>query len=205
MHRHHYKEAIKLYQEALNVYPGHEKSLYNLTLALIKCGRWKEASENADLLILKYAYNESYLNLKGFISIKQNKYQEAKAVLFKALEIAPNDRNSAINLGVVLSMTGKHGFAENLLKRAEQIYPRDLAIQFGLIENSLRARDEMVADDYLEELLAEFNVNDIIDYLVEMAADNTMTPLSPEFIAPAVGDRLKKSSESFKLLYSPEN
>jgi tetratricopeptide (TPR) repeat protein len=193
-----YEEAIKLYQAALDIYPGHEKSLHNMTLALIKWGRWEEASEHVDLLILKHASNDLYLNLKGLILIKQKRYIEAKTVLLKALKMAPRNRNAAINMGVVLSLTGKHMNAENLLKRVEQVYPKDITIQFGLIENSLRAGDEMAVDSYLEKLLAEFSVNDIIDYLMGMAHDNTTTPFSPEIIAPAVASILKKRSEKFR-------
>jgi Flp pilus assembly protein TadD len=197
LYRHNDEEAIKLYQAALDIYPGHEKSLHNMTLALIKWGRWEEASEHVDLLIVKHAYNGLYLNLKGLILIKQKRYIEAKTVLLKALKISPRNRNAAINMGVVLSLIGKHEQAANLFKRVQRDYPRDLTIQFGLIENSLRAGDEMAADGYLEKLLAEFSVNDIIDYLIGMVDDKTTTPFSPEIIAPAVGNILKKKSEKF--------
>jgi hypothetical protein len=56
----------------------------------------------------------------------------------------------------------------------------------------------MAVDSYLEKLLAEFSVNDIIDYLMEMAYDNTTTPFSPEIIAPAVASILKKRSDQLK-------
>ena len=198
LYRHNYKEALKLYQAALDVYPGHEKSLHNMTLALIKGGRWEEASEHADLLIAKQAYNESYLNLKGLILIKQKRYQEAKPVLLKALKIAPRSRNAAINLGVVLSLTGKHQQAANLLKRVQRDYPKNITIQFALIENSVRAGDEFAVDSYLEKMLAEFSVNDIIDYLMGIGDDKAATPFSQEIIAPAVANILKKRSEKFR-------
>jgi hypothetical protein len=78
-------------------------------------------------------------------------------------------------------------------------------IQFGLIENSLRAGDEMTADGYLEKLLAKFSVNDIINYLMGIGDDKATTPFSREIIAPAVADELKKRAEKFKTLYGSEN
>jgi len=205
LYRQNYQEAVKLYQAALDISPDHEKSLHNLTLALIKSGRWEEASGHADLLIAKHTYNESYLNLKGLILMKQSRYQEAKTVLLKALKIAPRNRNAAINLGVVLSLTGKHEQAENLLQRVGQDFPKDLSVQFGLIENSLRAGDQIAIDRHIEKLLAEFSMNDIINYLKGMIEDNTTTPLSREIIAPAVANGLKQRAEKFKTLYDFRN
>jgi Flp pilus assembly protein TadD len=204
MYRRNYAEAIKLYQAALKIYPGHEKSLYNMTLALINCGRWQEAYKHADMLIAKFAVNASYFNLKGLILMKQGRYQEARSVLLEALKIAPFNRNAAVNMGIVLSLTGKHEQAANLFKRVQRHYPRDIAIQFAQIENHSRAGDESAVDIELEKLLAQFSTNDIISYLNEMIDNKMPTPLSPETIVPLVASRLKKKSEEIKAFYGPE-
>jgi hypothetical protein len=47
-------------------------------------------------------------------------------------------------------------------------------------------------------LLAEFSVNDIIDYLMGIGDDKAATPFSQEIIAPAVANILKKRSEKFR-------
>ena len=190
-----YEKAIELYKRAIDIYPKNELAQYNMIFSLVNSERWEEASENANLLLSKKYYHEKYLNLKGFILIKQKRPEEAIPYLRSALRLAPNNRNAIVNMGVALSLMGKHKKAEWFLKRANQIYPNDITILLCLIENSLRAGDEFCADRYLEKLFASVSINDIRMILMGSINDDTVMPYSRELLAPVIAHKLKKKSE----------
>ena len=190
-----YEKAIKLYKSALVIYPENERARYNMILALVNIGRWEEASQNADLLLSKQYYHEEYLNSKGFILIKQKRPEKAIPYLRSALRLAPSNRNVIVNIGVALSLMGKHKRAEWFLRRANRIFPNDITILLCLIENSLRAEDEFGADRYLEKLFASVSINDISIISMRSINDNTVVPYSRELLAPVIAHKLKKKSE----------
>jgi Flp pilus assembly protein TadD len=200
-----YAKALKSFADAQGIYPGHEKSLHNMALVNFQCGQWETSLQIADRLLAEYPEHVVYLNLKGFILNKLGRPLEAKIYLLRAMQMAPNDRNAAVNLSISFSLAGHYGQAQQLLKQARQFYPRDITIQMGLVENSLRANDENSAGEHLKRLSDEFRVNDIIHYLKEIIREYHTTPLSAEILVPAVSDTLRDRSKQLKTLCLLEN
>ena len=196
-----YEQAIKLFKRALEIYPGHEKSLYNMALAYIKSEKWEKALYYADLLNFKF-YHENYLNLKGFILIKQNRPGDAIPDLVKALRIAPYSHNVSGNLAAAFTLIGKHEEADKLLRKINRIYPNDIKALFYLIENSLRAENMANANKYIEKLFATFSVGDIKSSVVNASVYSTEIPYSPVLLAAAVAERLNQKAQGLNLTIS---
>ena len=189
---HNHTKAVELYLQALAIRPAHAKYLHNLVLALVKGRKWQEASDKADLLVSNYSNNSTYLNLKSYILLKQNKPGGAITYLRRALNLAPTDRNAIVNYGVALSLAGETSKAEWVLSRIYQTNLTDIAILMGLIENSLRARDELGFDHYADKLMATFSVGDIRKFLLELDEDKIDVPLTRGILAPALGNKLRQ-------------
>jgi len=184
-----YQQSINLFKKALDVYPGYERSLYNITLAFIKSGKLETAREYADLLNAKY-YHANHLNLKAFILIKQNKPADAIPYLVNALQISPFNRYAMINLAGAFTLTGKYKEAETLLEKIHQIYPQDITVLLYLIENSARAGKEKNTDKYSEKLFKSFSLGDIRTSIAGYSNNNAETLYSPVFLARVVGKKL---------------
>jgi Tfp pilus assembly protein PilF len=193
-----YETAARLYQQALAIRPLHANYLHNLVLALVKSRDWQSASDKADLLVANYSNNSSYLNLKSYVLLKQNKPEEAAIYLRRALSISPRDRNAAINYGIALSLTGKTKRAEWVLSRSLKNTPADIVTLMCLIENSLRARNMQRLEKYLRILFFAFSAGDIQHFLQNVDVGNIDVPVSPKLLAPAIAARLKEYAVDIK-------
>lgn len=192
MKQHDYETAARLYRQALAIRPLHAKYLHNLVLALVKSKNWQSASEKADLLISTYSNNPTYLNLKSYVLIKQHKPAEAVPYLRRALSISPGDRNSAVNYGIALSLTGKTKQAEWVLSRRLQNTAADIATLMCLDENSMRAQNMQGREKYLMKLFLAFSAGDIQHFLQNVDTGNIDVPVSTGFLAPVIAAKLKE-------------
>ena len=188
-----YDRAIGLYLDALKVYPGYERSLHNLTLALLKSGQLSEAGQYADQLNSRF-YNQTYLNLNGFVLIKLQKPAEAIPFLAQAVRLAPYDRNAAVNLGAAMAQAGRHAQAEKILKTIQQQYPNDIVTLLCLIETYLRSGSRQAADDYLDKLFAVGSIIEIRAILGRPGAENREVPITHRLLAPYISEKLSIKS-----------
>jgi Flp pilus assembly protein TadD len=198
MKQHDYETAARLYRQALAIRPLHAMYLHHLVLALVKSRNWQAASDKADLLVSTYSNNPTYLNLKGYILLKQNKPAEAGTYLRRALSFSPRERNYTVNYGMALSLAGKTKQAEWVLSRSIQNSPADIASLMCLIENSLRSRNMQSLEHYLVKLFFSFSAKDIQDYLQELVSGNIDVPVSPKLLAPVIAAKLKEYAIDIK-------
>jgi tetratricopeptide (TPR) repeat protein len=192
-----HETAISHYQKALGVDPGNEKAWYNLAVVLINTKQWEAASNNADILVSKWHHYPKYLNLKGFILLKWEKPQEAIQYLMEALELAPYDRGTLLNMGVALSLSANYEEAGRILKRADSIYPDDILILLFLAQNSLKAGDITRGGAILDYLVDTFGPKILEDFLKKQSEDNLSIPLSYELLLPLIVDKVKKKGGEF--------
>jgi Tfp pilus assembly protein PilF len=193
-----YERAVGLYRDALKVYPGHERSLHNLTLALLKSGQLPEARRYAGELNSRF-YNQTYLNLNGFILIKLQKPAEAIPFLVQAVRLAPYERNAAVNLGVAMTLTGQHDQAEKILTTIQRKYPNDIVTLLCLIDAYLRSENTQGADNYSEKLFAVGSIIAIQDILGRPGAPNREVPFTNRILAPYISEKIKARSKKIYL------
>jgi tetratricopeptide (TPR) repeat protein len=189
-----YDRAIRYYEKALGVYPGHEKTLHNLVVALVQVGKWSQASQYADVLLSKYYY-PSYLNLKGFILLKQNRPAAAVPYLINALKISPDSRNAAVNLAMAFSRTERFEAAERILERMNKRSPADTTILLCQVENSLRAGEKSKAARFIDSLFSVCQVTTLKTLLAGLPGFDRQVPYSTALLAPVIAAKLRATSD----------
>jgi Tfp pilus assembly protein PilF len=190
-----FEKAIQYFKTALDIEPNFTTVRENLLLALIESSKWDEASKQVDILIAKRYPHSFHLNLKGLIWVRQHSPVEAIPYFRKALQRAPHARDSLVNFGVALSLTGAFDQADRFLKRANSLYPNDVLILLWLVENSLKAGRKNTAGEYLDDLLTTYSVNRLKYFLGEHSKNNFAIPLSNELLVPAIGERIEAEGD----------
>jgi tetratricopeptide (TPR) repeat protein len=188
-----YDRALRYYQKAQGVYPGHEKSLHNQVVALVQLGEWSQASQYADVLLAKYYY-PPYLNLKGFILLKQDRPAAAVPYFIKALKMSPDSRHAAVNLAVAFSRTDRFESAERILLRLNNRFPADTTILLCQVENHLRAGDKLKADRVIDRLFAACPLKTLKTLLANDGNRDRQIPYSTALLTPAIAARLRATS-----------
>lgn len=194
--KHEYEKAMEYLERALEIEPNKKIARENMILVLIGSKKWDEALKHLDILIKKQYINHVYLNLKGFILIRQQKAAEAIPYFRGALKWAPHDRDALLYMGIAFSLSGQYERAEWFLRRVRVIYPNDALILFWLAENRLRAGKNDAADEYLDILLTAFGGKRMQEYLQKQSKDNLSIPLSYELLIPAIRDRIEKRADA---------
>ena len=194
------QKAVELMEKALDINPDYNRGRYDFIQILITSGEWDEASKNADRLISKAKNHEGYLNIKGFILLKQKRPEEAIEYFQKSLKIAPNFKTTLMYMGSALSLSGYYSRADWFLNRAAQKSSGDIMNYFCLLENSLRAGDESGAEKYTEKLFTLFSLKTIETNLKMLSRNYRSAPVSQELIYPIIKRKLIEISDNFKLL-----
>jgi tetratricopeptide (TPR) repeat protein len=189
-----YDRAIGFYEKALGAYPGHEKTLQNLIVALVQLGKWSQASQYADVLLSKYYY-PPYLNLKGFILLKQDRPAAAVTFLMAALKISPYSRNAAVNLAMAFSRTDRFEAAERILQRMHQRFPDDTNILLCLVENSLRAGEKSKAARSIDRLFSVCQVTTLKTLLASQPDVERQVPYFTALLGPVIAAKLRAWSD----------
>lgn len=184
-----YEKAIRYFKTALEIQPNFTTVRENLLLALIASNQWDEASKQVDILITKRYPRSFYLNLKGLIGVRQHGPAKAIPYFRKALQRAPDARDSLLNFGAALSLTGVFDRADGVLTRANSLYPNDALILLWLAENNLKAGRKIPAGEYLDDLLTTYSADRLIYFLREHSKNNFSIPLSSKFLVSAIADR----------------
>ncbi|KAH7960527.1 hypothetical protein HPB49_020941 [Dermacentor silvarum] len=135
-----YKEAIRVYQEAVAKMPDHyqPQSLYNMMgEAYFKLGDFVEAERwYKEALKAKHDHIPAHLTYAKLLS-KLNRPTEAEQWFLRAKGIAPNDSSVYQHYGQFLSESDRHMEAAELYLRAAALAPDEYEIIFNAA-NTLR-------------------------------------------------------------------
>ncbi|MEE8168474.1 MAG: tetratricopeptide repeat protein [Candidatus Hydrothermarchaeales archaeon] len=118
--------AIKAYDEAIEINPNDTKALYNKGIVLASLGRYAEAIEAYDkALEIDSTLKEAWYG-KGVTLLHLDRYEEAIEAYDKALEIDSTLKEAWSNKGRILGELGRYDEAINALDKALEIDPRDV-------------------------------------------------------------------------------
>jgi len=195
-----YDKAVELYRKALIIAPRDEMSYQQLILSLRRLGRWDEALKNIEILLLWRPKGVKYLNLKGFVLLKQKKPKDAISYFKKCLKQNPLYRKSLINMGAAFCFMEQYERAELYLRRAYVFYPKDTLILLWLIDINLKSGDKGDVDRYMDELFALVRVNGFMSIAKRLSNHNFMVPVSESALLQEITKKLEEKSEEIARL-----
>jgi tetratricopeptide (TPR) repeat protein len=111
-----YDQAILYFNKSIDQDPSLLHAHHNLSLALIREGRGKEAYEVLTGLLEKDPDNIAVLQLLGYSLYVQGRGEEALEVYDKILEMDPNNLNAHYNRGIVLWDLGREKEVETVFR-----------------------------------------------------------------------------------------
>jgi tetratricopeptide (TPR) repeat protein len=158
-----HKEALKLYQEAVAIYPEYARAHYNIGVVFGKIG----AKERAVVSFQKALSIEpedayAYYNI-GVIRQEQGKEEEATACFQKAVAIRPDYAEAHYNLGVVFKNQGLFGKSAASFQEALSIKP-NYAKALTMLGNIFKEQGQLkdAADRYKQALVVKYDCADTL-------------------------------------------
>lgn len=197
-----YEKAFGFYQKALEVSPKQLKPRYNATMALIGMGKWEEALQQVDDLIVRKPEDKDSNNLKGSILLKLKRPEEALLYLQKSLDMDPTYFKALINMGIALFQTGKYDQSESLLSLAHQLAPEQGLPILCLLENSIRANDLKRANIHLQKLHDSVGLDEIFMVLKSIGQNNFLVPISYDILTSFIKENIGTTGNDKEKLFN---
>jgi Flp pilus assembly protein TadD len=195
-----YDKAVEFWNKALALNPRNQKIRYYLASVLIKLGDLKAASTHADQLVKKRPDHPEYLNLKGFLLMKQKRFEDALPFFRKCLQLYPNNKKAMINRGACLTVLGQQRAAEWALRLAHTRYPREILPVLWLIETNVKADDIRDSNHYLNSLFALTDMNELISILERRPEGGLVLFPYTNSLYQKIADNLKERSAAINRL-----
>lgn len=118
-HAHRYKDALAVFNTALEIVPGNSDLLYARALVAERLGRIDQLEADLKVILKTEPDNAHALNALGFtLADRTERYAEAFAYIKRAIEIMPDDPAIIDSLGWVHYRMGNYDEAIRLLRKA---------------------------------------------------------------------------------------
>ena len=139
-----YDEAMAVYDAALRELPGSSDLLYARGMLAVKMDRLDLLERDMRDIISREPDNADALNALGYtLADRTDRYEEAYALIKRAIELKPDDHYIIDSLGWVLHRMGRHEEALVQLRRAMSINPDpEIAAHIGEVLWVLGKKDE---------------------------------------------------------------
>ena len=141
-----YDEAMEVYDTSLEAFPGNSDLLYARGMLAAKMDRLDIVENDMRAIISREPDNADALNALGYtLADRTERYEEAYALIKRAIELKPDDHYIVDSLGWVLHRMGRHREALVQLRRAISINPDpEIAAHLGevlwVLGNKVEAR-----------------------------------------------------------------
>jgi tetratricopeptide (TPR) repeat protein len=127
-----YTDAVRLYQNFIELKPARADVLNRLGTALYRLGRYKEAEDQFRKAIRRDSnHSDAHGNL-GALHLSRGVYPEAETCLRRALKLKPNDLEKRANLGVTLMNLNRLRDAEAQFEKVLRVAPRHAEALYGM-------------------------------------------------------------------------
>ena len=141
-----YEEAMEVYDASLEEFPGNSDLLYSRGMLAVKMDRLDILERDMRAIIEREPDHAEALNALGYtLADRTDRFEEAYALIKRAIELKPDDHYIVDSLGWVLHRMGRHREALVQLRRAMSINPDpEIAAHLGevlwVLGNKVEAR-----------------------------------------------------------------
>ena len=141
-----YEEALDVYNASLEEFPGNSDLLYSRGMLAVKMDRLDILERDMRAIIEREPDHAEALNALGYtLADRTDRFEEAYALIKRAIELKPDDHYIVDSLGWVLHRMGRHREALVQLRRAMSINPDpEIAAHLGevlwVLGNKIEAR-----------------------------------------------------------------
>ena len=141
-----YGEAMEVYDASLEEFPGNPELLYARGMLAVKMDRLDILERDMRAVLEREPDNAEALNALGYtLADRTDRYEEAYALIKRAIELKPDDHYIVDSLGWVLHRMGRHREALVQLRRAMSLSPDpEIAAHLGevlwVLGNKVEAR-----------------------------------------------------------------
>ena len=183
-----FDDAARMYENALAIYPGYSQAQRNLIIHHIYMAKWDDALRLIDQLLVKRPGYAPYLDLKGLIFLRQNRFDEAIPLFRQALFLDPESNKALANLATALSLEEEYQLSDALFTRYLMRAPEDLTIHLRRLENSINAAYPEKTTVYTNEILKLFPLQEIKTRIHADHTSDIVYPLNGNLLSPAIQD-----------------
>jgi tetratricopeptide (TPR) repeat protein len=188
------QKALDEWARVLDIVPHNRPGrlgLANLHLAL---GQYVQAETQIDWLLKRHPREAVFLSTKASLLIRQNRPEEALAVLRRALAESPGHRDIIKKIGVAYAMLGRHDRADWFFRQALQTAPHDLGIQLVRLENSMEEGRTKFSNALIARILGRYPI-DTIWARLDSSKDEVRQPAKLRHI---FGQHLDKKAQTLE-------
>ncbi len=176
------------------------RTRYNLALCLLNSHKEKEALQQIEFLLARQKNNPRFLAIKGFLVFRQGKPDLALHHLQMGLKQNPYDKDTLINLAMVLSSKGFYERAEWFLNIARKRYSDNIVIYLALLQNALQSQNTLRSNEYLYEITKRFQIGHIESFFTKHAngyhyIDNTLVPVNDRILISSLVEFINQKAE----------
>ena len=128
-----YEYSLRAFEKSAREHPQNFNSQFNRALAYFALGRLREADQS--LMAIRQPAVERlapYFNLLGKIRAAMDQPDEAEQHLRKAHDLAPDEENYALDLGLHYINSRRYREALSILERSSQFHPDSAYILVGI-------------------------------------------------------------------------
>ena len=191
-----YDKAMALYDRSIATDPSYIKALYNKAQMLTTLGKWDQAKEIMESLLLKGKPTWNDLNLMGFVLLKQGLTEDALGYFRNANTLSPQNPMIFVNIGSAFSMMGQYRKANWFLKQANQMTKENIIPLLCLLDNHIKSEngDAMNAD--VNELFRNFSIEYIQETLQQLSHSKSMVRISSKALSTFIAENLRFRSNA---------
>lgn len=145
--RHQYDQALKHYQQALNISGGdYDEAKSNIGLVMQALGQLDEALAVFDSLLAKQPDNASFWLNRALVLMRKGQLDSAEESLRHAIAIKPKLVSAHYNLGKLSAKKKRYEQAENTYAKVLQLQPKHLkaAVNRGVMLSKLERFDDAI-------------------------------------------------------------
>jgi tetratricopeptide (TPR) repeat protein len=180
------EQGAIVYSDLAKKEKHNKEHLFNAARLFEKAGKYNEAIELLDQLLVRVGNEEVILLQKEQLHLRKNDLEGAVKVAEKLIELNPREGRYFANLADLYNNNGKPEKAMEIYQKALKDFPNDPSIQYGIASYYKKKNDTAKYHEYIKKAILNQDFDDetqatiLFSYLQELSNDTTQREESLE-------------------------